>query len=70
MIRERQDHPGLSYREQEITKLVCDGLSNKAIAKRLSLTEGTVKAHLHRIFKKLNVGSRNALMALTLSRRN
>jgi two-component system nitrate/nitrite response regulator NarL len=61
--------PGLSAREQQITNLACEGLSNKAIAKRLSVSEGTVKIHLHHIYRKLHVGGRHALVVLALSRR-
>ena len=61
----------LSDRERQITKLACDGLSNKAIANRLVLSEGTVKIHLHNIYKKLGIHNRNVLVAaLALSRRN
>jgi two-component system nitrate/nitrite response regulator NarP len=61
---------GLSDREQQITNLVCDGLSNKVIALQLGLSEGTVKMHLHRIYTKLRIGSRSELIALAVSRRN
>jgi DNA-binding CsgD family transcriptional regulator len=57
---------GLSLREQQITNLTCNGLSNKAIADRLGLSEGTVKIHLHHIYRKLGVGSRHALVALAV----
>jgi two-component system, NarL family, nitrate/nitrite response regulator NarL len=60
---------GLSDREQQITNLVCDGLSNKVIATRLGVSEGTVKVHLHRIYTKLRIGSRSELIALASSRR-
>jgi len=42
----------LSSREQEITSLVSAGLSNKEVARKLELTEGTIKVHLHNIFRK------------------
>jgi DNA-binding NarL/FixJ family response regulator len=58
----------LSDREQQITNLVCSGLSNKLIATRLGLSEGTVKAHLHKIYTKLRIGNRSELAALALSR--
>ncbi len=40
-----------------------DGLSNQAIGARLHLTEGTVKSHLARIYAKLDVDSRTAVVA-------
>ena len=52
---------GLTERETDIVKLVARGLANKEIAKRLSVKEGTLKIHLHNIYRKLNVDSRLAL---------
>jgi DNA-binding NarL/FixJ family response regulator len=49
---------GLTQREQEVLALLCEGLSNAAIARRLVLTEKTVKNHLHHVFAKLDVSSR------------
>jgi RNA polymerase sigma factor (sigma-70 family) len=54
----------LSVREHEVMRLAAQGLSNKAIARRLKLTEGSVKSHLHRVYQKLDVRSRFALIAL------
>jgi ATP/maltotriose-dependent transcriptional regulator MalT len=51
----------LSRREREVYELVCAGLSNGAIAKRLFITEGTVKVHVHHVFDKLGIRSRTAL---------
>jgi DNA-binding NarL/FixJ family response regulator len=48
----------LSAREGEILRLVATGLPNRAIADRLSISEGTVKVHVHNIYEKLNVGGR------------
>jgi len=48
----------LSTREQQVITLICGGLSNKGIAEKLGVTEGTIKAHLHAIFEKLGVRSR------------
>jgi DNA-binding NarL/FixJ family response regulator len=54
----------LSTREQEVMFLAAKGFANKAIARELNVTEGTVKIHLHRVYQKLGVKSRFALAAL------
>lgn len=54
----------LTSRELAVLKLVAGGLRNKEIAQRLYLTEGTVKVHLHNIFRKLDVKDRLALSLL------
>jgi two-component system, NarL family, nitrate/nitrite response regulator NarL len=46
---------------------VSDGLSNKWIARRLHLSEGTVKAHPHNIYQKLGVANRTALAMAMLA---
>jgi len=48
----------LTSRERELVCLVAKGLRNKSIANTLSISEGTVKIHLHNIFKKLSIDSR------------
>lgn len=53
-------------REQEIIDHVCKGYTNREIAEKLSLSEHTVKAHLNRIFQKLNTTSRSKLITLML----
>jgi len=53
----------LTKRELEVAQLTMRGLRNKAIACELRLCEGTVKIHLHNIFRKLRVNSRAALSA-------
>ena len=52
----------LTSREIEIVRLVARGLPNKAIAKKLYLSEGTVKVHLHNVYDKLELDSRLALL--------
>jgi two-component system, NarL family, nitrate/nitrite response regulator NarL len=52
----------LSDREQQVITLVCDGLSNREIAEKLGVTEGTIKCHLHSIFEQLGVRSRIEIM--------
>jgi DNA-binding NarL/FixJ family response regulator len=54
---------GLTEREQDVLALVCEGLSNAAIARRLVLAEKTVKNHLLHVFAKLQVGSRTQAIA-------
>ena len=41
--------------------VVSEGLTNKEIAQRLKLAEGTVKVHLHSIYRKLGIANRTAL---------
>ncbi|MGA7994912.1 MAG: helix-turn-helix transcriptional regulator, partial [Bradyrhizobium sp.] len=42
-------------------------LSNKDIASRLNIADGTIKVHLHHIFQKLEISNRTVLAALALS---
>lgn len=53
----------LSEREREVLALALDGLSARAIAEHLSLTEATVRSHLSRIYSKLGVAGRVELLA-------
>jgi len=50
--------PRLSRRQREILLMVSEGLANKQIAHRLGIAEGTVKAHIHAIFRALGVSNR------------
>ena len=52
----------LTVREREIARLVMSGLRNKTIAGELQLCEGTVKIHLHNIYRKLGIRNRMALL--------
>jgi DNA-binding CsgD family transcriptional regulator len=54
----------LTGREQQLARLVCDGRSNQEIADDVGLSLQMVKKHLYAIFRKLEVTSRNQLMAL------
>jgi len=58
--RESAEH--LTPREIEVVQMVAAGLRNKEIARRLTLTEGTVKTHLHNIYSKLGVDGRLELL--------
>jgi DNA-binding NarL/FixJ family response regulator len=48
----------LSAREREVLGLLLDGLPNKLIARRLEISEKTVKSHLTRIFREIGVSDR------------
>jgi two-component system nitrate/nitrite response regulator NarL len=54
-------HDSLTTRERQIMLVLAKGLTNKEIARRLRLTEGTVKVHLHNIYQKLGISNRTAL---------
>src|SRR5262249_9206002 len=53
----------LSPREREIARMVSRGYPNKTIARVLEISSWTVNTYLPRIFAKLNVGSRAAMVA-------
>ena len=53
----------LTGRETELLRRLSRGLSNQEIAHQMSITVGTTKGHLHRIFQKLNVRNRTAAIA-------
>ena len=52
--------PALSPREEEVLRLVSQGLANKQVARALGITERTVKAHLGRIFREIGVADRTS----------
>jgi DNA-binding CsgD family transcriptional regulator len=56
----------LSPREQEVARMVAKGYPNKTIAAVLDISSWTVGTHLRRIFAKLGVGSRAAMVAQLL----
>lgn len=57
---ERSDHPAIEFtdREDEVLRLLATGASNQQIADRLFISDGTVKCHVRRIFRKIGVSSR------------
>jgi DNA-binding NarL/FixJ family response regulator len=71
LLRQVRQNPGGSFaskgslteREAQIAELVADGLSNKAIASRLSIELATVKNHVHSVLEKLRVHSRGEAAA-------
>jgi non-specific serine/threonine protein kinase len=58
------DH-GLSPREMDVLRLLCDGVSNQVIADTLFISRLTVKNHVTAILTKLNVSSRTAAVSYT-----
>jgi DNA-binding NarL/FixJ family response regulator len=61
-LRALADDP-LTTRERQIILVLSEGITNK-IGRRLSVAEGTVKVHLHRIYRKLGITNRTALAVL------
>ena len=62
--RERGDgRPKLTKREQEVLRLVAEGLSAPDIGKHIHLSTTTVKSHLHSLYEKLGVSDRAAAVA-------
>jgi len=61
----------LTRREEDLVRLVADGLGNREIARKLNLSENTIKNYMFRIFDKLGISNRVELVlyALNSSRR-
>jgi DNA-binding NarL/FixJ family response regulator len=59
--------PRLTQRQLEVLSLLCEGLPNKLICRRLDIASGTVKVHISSIFRELGVSSR--LQAVVVARR-
>ncbi len=58
--RRRNPQPGLTPRQRELLGLLAAGHTNAQIARRLGVSEGTVRKHLENIYRRLNVTSRTA----------
>jgi DNA-binding CsgD family transcriptional regulator len=56
----------LSKREIEVVRMICEGCTNREIGKKLYISEHTVKDHIKNIMRKMEVASRNELVAVLL----
>jgi DNA-binding NarL/FixJ family response regulator len=59
----------LSQREEDVVKLVVDGMQNREIAHTLNLSEHTIKNYLFRVYEKLGISTRAELMLYVLTPR-
>jgi DNA-binding CsgD family transcriptional regulator len=57
----RLPRPALTAREREVVRCVAFGMRNDEVAHRLSISPSTVRTHLARVFRKLQVRSRREL---------
>ena len=67
--RRRLPAPQLTPRQWELLRLVAAGRTNSQIARRLGLSEGTVRTHLENIYERLQVSSRTAAVTCAFSSR-
>lgn len=58
---ERELAARLTPRELEVARLIAQGMSNKSVAGKLDISEGTVKLHVHHVYEKLQLDGRMAL---------
>ena len=58
----------LTRREQDIVRLVAEGMRNEEISQKLNVTEHTVRNYLTHVFDKLGMSSRVELVLYSLSR--
>ncbi|MGH2817041.1 MAG: LuxR C-terminal-related transcriptional regulator [Actinomycetota bacterium] len=69
-LRDAKLHPdGLTAREAEVLALVATGMSNREVARSLTISEKTVARHISNIFAKLNVTSRTEAAGYAFSHR-
>jgi DNA-binding NarL/FixJ family response regulator len=67
-LTERLRRPELSSRELEVLELIVKGRSNKEIAAELSISEFTVKLHVHNVLGKLKVSDRTQASTMAIQR--
>jgi len=64
----RAPRPLVTGREYEVLRAICDGLSNKGVARRLGISEKTVKNHLYSIYRRTKVSGRTQLVLWAMER--
>ena len=64
----KRDLNALNEREAQIVALLAEGASNKLVGRKLNLSENTIKFHLKKIFAKLGVTSRKAVVEVSRTR--
>ena len=69
MLRQANEPLSLTEREAEIVMLIGEGLSNRAVAERLTLSVRTVESHIYRAMVKTGTTSREELGALLARRK-
>lgn len=67
-VADRMKQRALTHREEDILRQLMLGLSNKGIARKLTLSPGTVKTHVKAILRKLDVTSRTGAVAIAQRR--
>jgi DNA-binding CsgD family transcriptional regulator len=68
-VQESEARPLLTPREAQILDAIADGLTNKAIARRLGISLHTVKFHVESVFRKLGASTRTEAVARATERR-
>ncbi len=66
----REKSTQLTNREQNVVDLIGKGFRNKEIAQQLNISEPTVKTHLYRIFRKLDMKNRSELITFAIKKRD
>jgi DNA-binding NarL/FixJ family response regulator len=56
---EAHSAPALTRREFQVLELICEGMSNKEIARRLEIEVATTKSHVHNVLAKLSIQKRS-----------
>jgi DNA-binding NarL/FixJ family response regulator len=60
--RSRANEPALTAREEQVVRLLCTGLSNKEISRRLNIGLATTKSHVHNLLAKLELARRGQVL--------